>query len=105
MSVDTWIRDLPMLVPEDYKTRFASPCEQQSSRDFPWYKGTGIEPAKHPLHWDIPFQYASCKACDSKQVLVIAAQWNVSYSNGDKYWDYEVECQECGKFTKRSYAD
>ena len=105
MSVDIWINEQPMLVPEDYKTRYESSCEAQSSDNFPWYKGTGVSPEKHPLHFDIPFVYASCGACNSKDVLVIAAQWNVSFSNGDKYWDYEVECQQCRKFTKRSYAD
>lgn len=105
MSVDTWVNDKPMLISEDYKTIYDSPCEAQSSDDFPWYRGTGIAPLRHPIHGHIPFQYASCGNCESKDVLVIVAQWNVSYSNGDRYWDYEIECQECGKFTKRSYCD
>ena len=105
MSIDIWTQAHPRLVMNNFKEIYDSPCKAQSSDDFPWYKGTGISPADHPLKWYIPLQDASCGVCESKDVLIIAAQWNVSFANGDKYWDYEVECQECHQFTTRAYAD
>jgi hypothetical protein len=105
MALDTWIRDTPSLAAKDYKTRYSRPCQPRDSQQefgFEWYVGTGIEPAAHPLEGHIRF--AGCAACDSERVLVIMAQWNVSFSSGDAYWDYELECQACGKFTQRSYA-
>lgn len=106
MSLDVWISESPQLVPSDYKTCFNSPCEcipDQQGSHFEWYVGTGIAPHDHPLASHIFF--AGCAACGSEQVLVIAAQWNVSYASGDAYWDYEIVCQECHKYTKRAYAD
>ena len=106
MALDTWIRDTPALAAKDYKTRYSTPCQPRDSQQemgFEWYVGTGIEPAAHPLEGQIHF--AGCGACGSEQVLVIAAQWNVHLMSGDVYWDYEVECQTCQKFTQRSYAE
>ena len=102
MAFDEWTQDRPMLVPLDFKTRFTSPCEQHPD-GFEWYKGTGIVANEHPLAKYIPFK--GCANCDNDDVLVIAAQWNVNMMNGDEYWDYEIECQQCRKYTKRSFAD
>lgn len=91
---------IPRLVPADYKTVFTAPCARFEGGQT-WYKGTGVAPAVHPLH--LPVE--GCEACQSTEVLVIAAQYSSSPMNGDEYWDYEIECQACGKFTQRSYAD
>lgn len=103
MAHDTWIRNTPGLVPEDYKDRYTTACELIPS-SFEWYIGTGIVAAEHPLDGWIIFD-ATCAACKSEDVLVIAAQWNVSMNNGDRYWDYELACQSCGKFTQNSFAE
>ncbi|MBK8431406.1 MAG: hypothetical protein IPL28_09015 [Chloroflexi bacterium] len=102
MALDIWISPTPRLVPDNFRELFPSPCALYPN-GFEWYKGTGIRAADHPLDGHIYFQ--PCDACQSEDVLVIAAQWNVSYSNGDAYWDYEVECQSCHQFSQRSYAD
>lgn len=102
MALDVWVRDSPGLVPAAYKTRFDSACQRQVD-GFEWYKGTGVAPGDHPLASCIPFK--ACEACGSDRVLVIAAQWNVHWMKGDEYWDYELECQMCKKFTQRSFAD
>ena len=102
MAVDVWVRDLPGLAPADYKTRFDSACQLHPD-GFKWYKGTGIAPSAHPLAGHIPFK--ECAGCGSDRVLIIAAQWNVHWLNGDEYWDYEIECQVCQRFTQRSFAD
>ncbi|MFX0102991.1 MAG: hypothetical protein ACFFCS_25715, partial [Candidatus Hodarchaeota archaeon] len=68
-----------------------------------WYYGRGIAPDKHPLKGYINFQ--GCMHCESQKVKVIAAQWSVSYHSGDRYWDYEIVCEECGQYTQRSFAE
>ncbi|MBI1881695.1 MAG: hypothetical protein HYR94_26250 [Chloroflexi bacterium] len=102
MGVDVWVRESPGLVPANYKTVFETACELRPA-GFKWYKGTGLAPQAHPLAGYIPFK--ECAACGSSQVVVIAAQWNVHVMNGDEYWDYELACQICHKFTQRSFAD
>ena len=95
-------RNVPKLVPEDYKTLFTSDCALfRNGTD--WYKGTGICPQLHPLFGDIDFR--GCPMCQSNKVLVIAAQYSLSYVNGDRYWDYEIECQDCHRFSQQSYAE
>jgi hypothetical protein len=101
---DTSVRDTPYFVPADYQTHFAEPCAffpNYKMQD--WYLGTGIKPGDHPLAWRIPFD--NCGQCQSANVLVIAAQFVVHPMSGDLYWDYEIVCADCGKFTTRSYAE
>ncbi|MEX2683498.1 MAG: hypothetical protein Q6373_018115 [Candidatus Sigynarchaeota archaeon] len=68
-----------------------------------WYTGTGIRPDDHPLARFISF--SGCGSCGSDDVLVIAAQWCVAYHSGDVYWDYEIACNACGKYTRCSYCE
>jgi hypothetical protein len=103
MAHDEWIQDTPRLVPANYKALYSTPCELMPD-GFEWYKGTGIVAAKHPLEGWILFS-TDCGACESEDTLIIAAQWSVNYHNGDRYWDYELACQSCGKFTQRSFAE
>ena len=100
----SWTVDTPYLAPEDYKTRFDAPCiyfPNYKMQD--WFLGTGIKPSDHPLAWRIEF--GGCGHCQSNNVLVIAAQYSVHPFSGDLYWDYEIVCNECGKFTTRSYSE
>ena len=101
--MDERISDKPRFVPDNYKEIFSSPCEMFHEFGQDWYKGTGIKPKKHPLLSYIGFR--GCGNCESDNVLVIAAQWCVSYHSGDAYWDYEIFCKKCGKFTQRAYAE
>ncbi len=105
--VDTRTSSSPVFAPADYKTRFKVPCavdgELSNSYHQTWYAGTGIRPAEHPLEGYIGF--SGCGSCGSGDVLVIAAQWCVSYASGDAYWDYEIACNACGKYTQRSYCE
>lgn len=94
----------PYLAPADYQTRFTSPCAYFPNYNMKdWYFGTGIPPAEHPLNWQITF--GKCGNCQSDDVLVIAAQSVVHPYSGDLYWDYEIVCQQCGKFTTQSYSE
>ena len=43
--------------------------------------------------------------CESKDVLVIALQGCVSMHSGDAYYDFELRCNACGKFSVYSYAE
>lgn len=99
----SWLRDKPHFVPENYKEIYKLPCEKFKEMGQKWYRGTGIPIEDHPLNGHIRF--SGCKNCESDDVLVIAAQWSVSYHSGDQYWDYEIYCNNCGKYTQRSYAE
>lgn len=100
------VTNTPSFAPADYTTKFATPCtlfKNHHGQD--WFFGTGIQPNAHPLKRPIDFSDCVCAACQSRDVLVIAAQAVVHPYTGDLYWDYEVVCQKCGKFTQRSYAE
>lgn len=99
----SWVRDKPRFVPENYKEVFASPCEKFKESGQEWYKRTGIPPEEHPLKGNIWF--SGCENCESEKVKVIAAQWSVSFHSGDQYFDYELFCENCGKYTQRAFAD
>jgi hypothetical protein len=93
----------PQMLSRDYQQRYPTPCDHYGEHGQMWYKGTGIDPAQHPLANQIPF--GNCGLCKSDKVLVVATQFNVHPSSGDRYWDAEVRCEECGTFTARSYAE
>ncbi len=95
--------DEPKFVPKDYKKIYTNPCSKFKEFGQKWYKGTGVSPKGHPLKGHIRF--SGCGNCESENVEVIAAQWSVSYASCDQYWDYEIFCEDCGKYTQRSYAD
>ncbi len=107
MTTDTRKSTAPAFALNDYKTRYAAPCalddELSNAQHQDWYTGTGIRPADHPLAGQIYFD--GCGHCGSDDVLVIAAQWCVSEHSGDAYWDYEVVCNSCGKYTQRSFCE
>ncbi|MBN1411342.1 MAG: hypothetical protein JW969_10905 [Spirochaetales bacterium] len=75
-----------------------------------WYHGTGVSPKDHPgnellrvLKSHLPG--SRCGYCESDDVLVIALQGCVHPMSGDAYYDYEIVCKQCGKFTSYSYAE
>ncbi len=96
------VTEKPQYVPDNYGTAFKEGCVL-----FPdiqdWYKGTGVVTADHPLRESIPFE--GCGNCSNKKVDIIAAQYTVHPNSGDAYWDYEVFCDECDRFTQRSFAE
>ncbi|HUT80825.1 MAG TPA: hypothetical protein VMZ29_06450 [Candidatus Bathyarchaeia archaeon] len=98
-------QDTPIMVPKDYLIQYDAPCIASENNDYDQkiYRGTGIPPADHPLMGTIPMR--GCGHCNSNNVLVLYAQWSVSVHSGDSYWDYEIVCQDCQKFTARSYAE
>jgi hypothetical protein len=86
-----------------------SPCEITNFGNQNWYHGTGVPPKEHPGRNLIrPLDYAmlsaKCLYCESKSVLVIALQGCVSHS-GDAYYDYEIICSDCNRFSACSYAE
>jgi hypothetical protein len=97
--------DAPSLVPSDYMFLYDAPCipDEDNSDLSRVYYGTGISPSDHPLKKHIPMR--KCAHCGSANVLVIYTQWSVSPHSGDSYWDYEIVCQNCQKFTARSFAE
>ena len=97
--------DTPSFVPENYLKHYKAPCiptERNWELQEIFY-GTGIKPADHPMTGTIPFR--GCGHCESENVLVIYTQWSVSSASGDCYWDYEIACQDCHKFTARSFSE
>ncbi|MHA1760307.1 MAG: hypothetical protein ACTSXA_06765 [Candidatus Heimdallarchaeota archaeon] len=98
------VRDSPRLAPANYREIYDKPCELVG--EFNWlkqvYRGTGVAPKDHPAE-NVPI--GNCENCKSENVLAIYTQWSVSPHSGDKYWDYEIFCEDCGKYTSKSYAE
>ena len=105
MSAEFYVSKKPSLTSLNYKTKYDTPfvVEKKKKTGFEWYRGTGVEPRLHPLKDQINF--IDCRNCNSKNVHVIAAQWNVNLTNGDQYYDYELGCLDCEKFTRVTFAD
>jgi len=102
----TWLHEKPKLIEEDYKTRYKEPVKKVHKLGQDWYLGTGIAWKDHPLKNYIPeWAGTKCKNCNSKNTKIIAAQWSVAFHSGDIYWDCEIFCEDCGKYTQRAYAE
>lgn len=98
-----WIRDKPELVPGNYREIFTEACARVGPDGLEQkFQGRGIDPAHHPLRDRIRMH--GCGHCQSARVLVIYARWVVHPFSGDTYWDYEVFCEACGKYTQRAFA-
>ncbi|MBN2227951.1 MAG: hypothetical protein JW779_00035 [Candidatus Thorarchaeota archaeon] len=81
------------------------PLIPNESNEWTWmeYIGSGVEIAGHPLKDRCNMR--GCAACESENVRVIYGKWCVSAHSGDAYYDYEIVCLDCGKFTARSYNE
>ncbi|MBD3253910.1 MAG: hypothetical protein GF383_02405 [Candidatus Lokiarchaeota archaeon] len=101
--MDEWICDSPQLISKDYREKYTSACEKYKESGQIWYKGMGIPIENHPLKDYIWFK--GCGNCESNEVKIIAAQWSVHPMSGDRYWDYEIFCENCGKYTQRAFAE
>ena len=67
------------------------------------YYGSGVDIEDHPLKDRCNMH--GCAECKSDNVKVIYGKWCVSTHSGDSYFDYEVVCEDCGKFTARSFNE
>jgi len=99
------VTDTPSFVSKDYETEFAEPLIANDENEGIWQEfwGTGVPIDGHPLERHINF--SDCGACKSHNVKVIYATWSVSTASGDAYWDSEIVCEDCGKFTARSFNE
>jgi hypothetical protein len=99
------ITDIPSFVCEDYASQHPEPIIEDSQNDWTEreYYGSGISVENHPLKSHINFN--GCGECESENVKVIYSRWCVSTASGDAYWDYEIICENCGKFTARSFNE
>ncbi|MGY5854803.1 MAG: hypothetical protein RTU92_14640 [Candidatus Thorarchaeota archaeon] len=99
------VTDVPRIASKDYLTEYDVPISPADDND--WiamvYTGTGVSIDEHPLNGKIWMK--GCGNCESENVKVIYAQWSVSPHSGDAYWDYEMICSDCGKFTSRSFNE
>ena len=98
------VSDTPRMVDEDYKKKYPDPCiaDEGNSGFKMIYFGLGITRNKHPLKKRINMR--ECGNCNNADVKVIYAQWSVHPMSGDTYWDYEVYCEKCKKYSSRSFA-
>ena len=99
------ISETPRMVDEDYKEKYPEDCiaDEDNSGLKKIYFGSGIAPSKHPLKKHVRF--GKCENCNDPDVKVIYAQWSVHPMSGDAYWDYELFCEKCKKYSSRSYAE
>lgn len=67
------------------------------------YSGNGISLHEHPLYKK-PIKMKPCN-CGSFNAKVIFAKYCIHPMSGDLYWDYEIFCPDCKKYTLRSYAE
>jgi hypothetical protein len=99
------IQDVPRLAPRDWKTLFKENLipDEHNDWDGQTFRGLGVPIQEHPLKSNCNMQ--GCGNCKSENVKVIYAQWSVSVASGDAYWDYEIICEDCGKYTSRSFSE
>ncbi|MFW9768713.1 MAG: hypothetical protein ACFFF9_03305 [Candidatus Thorarchaeota archaeon] len=99
------VTDSPSFVPEDYASAYGQHIIENTKNDWTWreYYGTGVLIENHPLKDHINFR--GCGECKSDNVKVIYGMWCVSTASGDAYWDSEIVCEDCGKFTARSFNE
>ena len=105
MAFEYFITDNPCFVPHNYLEIYGDPCKiiREGPMDHEWYRGFGIPPEEHPLNHKIPF--CDCHNCESVNVLVIAAQYDVNALDGEEYYNYELFCEDCEKFTRACYVE
>ncbi len=98
------VNDSPALGSKTY-LEFEESLMENPRNDYDWceYYGSGVPIDGHPLKRQCRMR--GCAECESDNVKVIYAKWCVSVHSGDSYYDYEVVCADCGKFTARSYNE
>ncbi|MBN2228469.1 MAG: hypothetical protein JW779_02675 [Candidatus Thorarchaeota archaeon] len=99
------ITDEPRLASKSWMTDCTEPLIPGENNDMlaSVFTGTGVLIHAHPLNKRIAMR--GCGNCESMNVLVIYAQWSVSTASGDAYWDYEILCNDCQKYTSRSFSE
>jgi len=99
------VQDIPRLAFQDWMTRHSADIvpDEHNDWDGQIFRGTGVPIEEHPLKGNCSMY--GCGNCESENVKVIYAQWSVSVASGDAYWDYEVICEDCGKYTSRSFSE
>lgn len=98
------VTDTPRIASKTYMES-AAPIVPDEGNEWTWmqYEGTGVTIDEHPLKERCHMR--GCGECSSENVLVIFGRWCVSTASGDEYWDYEIKCIDCGKFTARLFSD
>jgi len=99
------ISDSPRLASDDWSSMSSEPLVADDSNDYTSmiYRGNGVKIDAHPLKDRLHMN--GCGNCRGENVLIIYAQWSVSTASGNEYWDYEMFCRDCGKYTSRSFSE
>ena len=99
------VNDHPVLASQNYASSYEHPLVENSDNEWTWMEffGTGVPIETHPLNGKANMY--GCAECKSDNVMVIYAKWCVSTHSGDAYWDYEIKCGDCGKYTARSFNE
>ena len=106
--VDVWVGKKPRLIEKDYKTIYKEPAkcvEGSLSSTGAVFKGTGAYKKDHPHMGFIPEWAIVCGKCKNDNPLILYTHWVVNIHSGDAYWDVEVFCEKCKRFTLRAYAE
>ncbi len=95
----------PRLAPDNWKTAFDKELVPDEKNDWDGmiYRGTGLPIDNHPMKERLHMH--GCGNCNSNDVEIIYAQWSVSVASGNEYWDYEMFCNDCKKYTSRSFSE
>ncbi len=98
------VNDSPVLGSKDF-LQFDQPIIANENNEWTWmeYYGSGVDISNHPLKDRCNMH--GCAECKSENVKVIYGKWCVSTHSGDAYYDYEIICEDCGRFTARSYNE
>jgi hypothetical protein len=106
LTIDEWVNDQPSHIEKNYKSTFRPPIEEVRKGGQDWFLGTGVLWKDHPLKDYIPeWAGTRCGNCKGTNTKIIAAQWSVSYASGDSYWDCEIFCEDCEKYTQRAFSE
>ena len=92
----------PKFIQKKYKKIYKEPYKKVIEFGAEWYKGTGILWGDHPLKNYIPKWASACALCKN-ETKIIAAHYVLHVDSGNISWDCEVYCENCKRYTQRSY--
>ncbi len=89
--------------PEHYRAPLVTLKDDDATSQYE-YAGTGVTRDEHPLSKSCD-GFMPCSFCERADVLVVYARYAISHASGDAYYDCEVYCADCKRFTTKSFSE
>ncbi|MHA1379194.1 MAG: hypothetical protein ACTSRG_12500 [Candidatus Helarchaeota archaeon] len=94
----------PQFIEKKYKKKYKEPYKEVVEFGQEWLKGRGVLWIDHPLKNKIPKWATICGNCKNDETKIIAAHWEIDIHTGNPFWDCEVYCDKCKRYTQYSLA-